>query len=205
MDIINNHSNRYQSSTNPRQNHEIGMWCAITAIFAYRPFIQNNMSVIFFSIFIEGALWKEKGHMVMLCKMVLQHTLLLILSIFKWSIWTQNEELQTVACKTSKLKFLTYICGETYNKIMCIQPIPIQGMNFCKTFLKQFSLVASEICLRTEQRYFEHLLWWWLLRNHICQVSIICNISAVTLQTPFSRHMMVMILINTPIVGVFAI
>jgi hypothetical protein len=55
------------------------MWCAITAsrivgpIFFKTLLIQSGMSLSFYDPF-SGALRKKKRHMVILCKMVLQHT-----------------------------------------------------------------------------------------------------------------------------------
>jgi hypothetical protein len=84
---INAQSNRYWSSSNPKQTFEvplhdqkIGVWCAITASRIVNPYffktllIQSGMSVTFYGPF-SGALRKKKRHMVILCKMVLQHTL----------------------------------------------------------------------------------------------------------------------------------
>jgi hypothetical protein len=99
------------------------------------------MSVTFYSPF-SGALRKKKRHMVILCKMVLQHTLPLIL----------------------------YLWGNLKDKVCSNNPHTLDGRKqsiretISSIEVSELELVSNnmfkrlEACLRAEGRHFEHLL-----------------------------------------------
>jgi hypothetical protein len=181
---ISAQNNRYWCSINPKQTFEvplhdqkIGVWCAITAsrivgpIFFFKTLlIQSGMSLTFFGPFLT-VLWKKKRHMVILCKMGLQHTA-------TYSIFYLNEVFEDRLISRGLWPARSpdlnprdfYLWGNLKDKVFSNNPHTLVELKqsiretVSSIEVSEMKLVSNNIfkrleaCLRAEGSHFEYLL-----------------------------------------------